>query len=319
VNERRRLRREGGGGIAPGASGALLAAALLAAASGCHGAPPPTPEDGRTAAAREAKDRRAPSAAADSAARDSAATPPAPGAPPVRTEPPAPDPPLRLRLNLPAYRLDVLEAGAPAVELPVAIGLPEHPTPTGDFAVDEVVWNPWWYPPDREWARADTVTPPCPANPMGRVKLFFGELLYLHGTPAEASLGRALSHGCVRLSNADAIALARTVHRHASPDVARSELDALEADPRRTRAIRLPNPVPLAIVYETAEIRGGVLLLHPDVYGLGGGRPLQDARRALAAAGVEPTPDGRRRLEDAAARAARGHVTLPLRELTGGP
>jgi hypothetical protein len=318
VNERRRLRREGGGGIATGAPGVILAAALLAAAGGCHVAPPPTPEDGRATVARAARDRPAPSAA-DSAARDSAAERAAAGAARVRAESAAPGPPLRLRLNLPAYRLDVLEAGAPTVEIQVAIGLPEHPTPTGDFAVDEVVWNPWWYPPDREWARADTVTPPCPGNPMGRVKLFFGDLLYLHGTPAEASLGRALSHGCVRLSNADAIALARTVHRHGSPGVARSELDALEAHPRRTRAIPLPDPVPLAIVYETAEIRGGALLLHPDVYGLGGGRPLEDARRALAAAGVEPTPDGGKRLEDAAARAARQHVTLPLRELTGGP
>jgi murein L,D-transpeptidase YcbB/YkuD len=250
---------------------------------------------------------------------DSAARTPAPdAAPQVRIQPAAPEPSLRLRLNLPAYRLDVLESGARPVSHPVAVGMPEYPTPLGEFSITEVVWNPWWHPPDREWARGDTITPPCPQNPMGRVKLFFGELLYLHGTPAEPSLGHALSHGCVRLSNADAIAVARTVHRHGSPQISPSELDGLEADPRRTRSIRLVHPVPLAIVYETAEIRGDELLLHPDVYGLVEDE-LDVARRALAATGLPPPAGGDRRLREAVERADREQVAIPLRDLVAPP
>ena len=239
---------------------------------------------------------------------------------PPATPPPEPAQlPLRLELNLPAYRLDVLESGAPPRSYPVAIGMPEHPTPVGDFAITDIVWNPWWHPPDREWARGDTITPPCPANPMGRVKLYFLELYYLHGTPAEESVGHALSHGCVRLANPDAIAVARVVHRHGSPDVPASVLDRLEREPRRTRTIRLADPIPLRIVYELAEVKNGALLLHPDVYELGREEPLEGARRALAAAGAVLAPERVSHLRELTARAAHQPVEVPLHDLARAP
>ena len=193
---------------------------------------------------------------------------------------------LALRLNVPAYRLDVLEDGRVTREITVAVGTPEHPTPIGAFEVTKIVWNPWWIPPPFEWAKNERVTPPGPNNPTGRVKLFFGYYLFLHGTPDEASLGRAASHGCVRMANGDAIALARTVHVHVSPGVAPALLDSLEANHRRTRTIALEIPVALAIRYDLIEVRNGRIEFHEDIYNRRGAIDPADVMAELAAAGI---------------------------------
>lgn len=223
---------------------------------------------------------------------------------------------LELVLNVPATRLDVLEQGAVTHSYLVAVGTREHPTPLGSFQVTRIVWNPWWVPPPFEWAEKERVTPPGPTNPVGRVKLFFATYLFLHGTPLEQSLGTAASHGCARLSNADAIELARLAHRYASPGVAPALLDSLEADTRRTTTIPLATPVPLTIEYRPVEIRGERLEIHPDIY-----RRIRDlgaeARAMLAAAGwPEEAIDGRR-LEEAVRAVVRERrmMSIPLEDL----
>jgi murein L,D-transpeptidase YcbB/YkuD len=193
---------------------------------------------------------------------------------------------LSLHLNIPAYRLDVVEGKRVVREIQVAVGTPAHPTPIGDFQVTSLVWNPLWIPPPFDWAKDEKATPPGPGNPTGRVKLFFGYYLFLHGTPDEASLGQAASHGCVRMRNADAIALARTVHAHASPNLPAAVLDTLEANPRRTRSIGLETPVPLAIRYDLVEVRGGRIEIHADVYG-DRGAVAADVLAAIESAGLD--------------------------------
>ena len=194
---------------------------------------------------------------------------------------------LSLRLNIPAYRLDVVEGERIVREIQVAVGTSDHPTPTGNFRVTKVVWNPWWSPPPFEWAKGEKVTPPGPTNPTGRVKLFFGYYLFLHGTPNEASLGQAASHGCVRMSNADAIALARIVHAHASPNLPPAVLDTLEANSNRTRSIDLETPVPLAVRYDLVEVRGSWIEIHADAYG-GHEAGAADVLAGLDRAGIGP-------------------------------
>ena len=177
---------------------------------------------------------------------------------------------LALRLNVPAYRLEVREHGTLVRTMRVAVGMPRYPTPRGRYAIDYVVWNPWWRPPDAEWARREKVTPPGWSNPVGRVKLHVTGLVFLHGSPFESSIGSAASHACVRMSNRDAIALARLVHEHGSPSVRTETLDSLEADTAATRQIALPSAIPLDVVYEPVEIMGDDLVVHPDVYRLAG-------------------------------------------------
>lgn len=191
---------------------------------------------------------------------------------------------LRLDLNLPAYRLDVVEHGARVRSIDVAIGMTGFRTPIGAYRVDFVVWNPWWIPPDSPWAAKERPHPPGWSNPVGRVKLHVQELVFLHGTPFVSSLGSAASHACIRMRNEDAMGLAELVHRHAGPDLSGGLLDSLRADTSLTRTIRLARAVPITVRYALAEVRDDTLLVHRDVYRLAGGA--QSALRAQVLAAL---------------------------------
>lgn len=174
---------------------------------------------------------------------------------------------LRIDINIPANRLQVLEGDSVIRTYRVSVGLPGHDTPDGEFTVGRAEWNPSWRPPEnREWARDARFTPPGPNNPMGRVKLFFAPLYYIHGTPDSASIGQAASHGCIRMRNRDVIALARLLHDRAQPTVAPAEIDAILRRSGTTRWSTFRAPVPLTIRYEPVVIEGDQLTVYPDVY-----------------------------------------------------
>jgi murein L,D-transpeptidase YcbB/YkuD len=176
------------------------------------------------------------------------------------------EPPIRLLLNVPAHRLYVYEAGELTHTFRIAVGEPGHETPSGRYRVNNVIWNPWWRPPPSEWARNRQVEPPgSPNNPMGRVKMNFSHLLYIHGNPEVELLGRAASKGCIRMSNEEAIELARLIHSYARP-VDEATLVDLEANPTREREFRLNRGVPFEVIYEVAEVRDGNLIIYPDIY-----------------------------------------------------
>jgi murein L,D-transpeptidase YcbB/YkuD len=174
---------------------------------------------------------------------------------------------LQLVIHVPAARLDVWQGGVRTGSYSVAVGSPQFPTPIGEFEVSEITWNPWWLPPRSEWARAEKAQPPGPRNPMGRVKLKVGGDYYLHGTSDVSSIGRAASHGCVRLRNSDALELARTLWSAADLELSAALVDSLEADPARTRRAPLSCRVPVTIRYDRAEVLDTVLALYPDIYG----------------------------------------------------
>jgi hypothetical protein len=192
--------------------------------------------------------------------------------------------PLRLEVNLPAYRLDAFVHDQLVATFPVTAGARWEPTITGRFTIDQVQWNPWWHPPAHRRPK-DKVTPPGPRNPMGRVKLPFHGLYYIHGTAREQDIGRAASRGCVRLRNEDAIAVAQLVHRYASPALPPAELDALIADPRRSRTLKLELPVEVVVAYRLVEVRDGGLAVYSDVYRQESRTLLELATSAIAAAG----------------------------------
>ncbi|MEO0457339.1 MAG: L,D-transpeptidase [Cyanobacteria bacterium P01_A01_bin.114] len=99
------------------------------------------------------------------------------------------------------YRGDTLET-----TFPVAVGRAGWETPTGSFEVSSMVENPGWTNPF-----TDEVVSPGPENPLGeRWIAFWTDGQYeigFHGTPNRESVGKAASHGCVRLYNEDVRAL----------------------------------------------------------------------------------------------------------------
>jgi lipoprotein-anchoring transpeptidase ErfK/SrfK len=82
----------------------------------------------------------------------------------------------------------------------VATGQNVYPTPLGRFRI-VVKWrNPWWYPPDSEWARGQQPIPPGPGNPLGtRWMGLSASGVGIHGTPNPGSIGYSVSHGCIRM------------------------------------------------------------------------------------------------------------------------
>lgn len=93
---------------------------------------------------------------------------------------------------------------------PVAVGSEEWPTPTGSWEFHRVDINPEWIPPkSEEWAKDETrKAPGDPENPMGRARLVYRMPNTVHGTDDLNSLGKAVSHGSIRVANEVALALA---------------------------------------------------------------------------------------------------------------
>jgi lipoprotein-anchoring transpeptidase ErfK/SrfK len=83
---------------------------------------------------------------------------------------------------------------------PVAVGQPAYPTPLGSFTIRTKTRNPWWYPPNRDWAAGASPIPPGPGNPLGTrwMGLSIGGV-GIHGTYNSGSVGTAASHGCIRM------------------------------------------------------------------------------------------------------------------------
>jgi lipoprotein-anchoring transpeptidase ErfK/SrfK len=162
---------------------------------------------------------------------------------------PAPAGPLRLEVDVSQRTLRVIEGDEVVRSYPVAVGASSHPTPRGRFSIHRIVWNPRWVPPDAGWARGKTAKEPGdPENPMGRVKLFFSEPdYYIHGTENQASLGRAESHGCVRMANSDVVELAKLVMEHGGQPRPQSWFHRILNVVRSTSEVRLSDPVTVIV------------------------------------------------------------------------
>lgn len=121
-----------------------------------------------------------------------------------------------LEVDLNARELVVSVDGEELKRYPVSVGKEKNPTPMGEFKIRKVIFNPSWVPPNEKWAKGKSPKPPGhPENPMKRVKMFFREPdYYIHGTGDEDSLGKAESHGCIRMDPDDVTELARLVLEH---------------------------------------------------------------------------------------------------------
>ncbi len=100
---------------------------------------------------------------------------------------------------------------------PVTAGSERDPLPLGNWKVRAVVRNPvFHYNPDLFWdadpSHAKAKVPPGPNNPVGLVWIDLSKEHYgIHGTPEPARIGHTTSHGCVRLTNWDALKVAELV------------------------------------------------------------------------------------------------------------
>ena len=101
---------------------------------------------------------------------------------------------------------------------PATVGSADHPAPSGSWAVRAVAENPVYnYDPKRlTWGEGEAAgkfkIAAGPNNPVGAVWIDLTKDTYgIHGAPEPKLVGKTASHGCVRLTNWDALTLAKAV------------------------------------------------------------------------------------------------------------
>lgn len=100
-------------------------------------------------------------------------------------------------VSLQDRKLALLEDGEVKKVYPVAVGKPSTPSPVGTFTIERRAKNP-------TYSHDGKTVPPGPGNPVGTRWMGLSVPGYgIHGTNEPKSIGRASSHGCIRLAKAD--------------------------------------------------------------------------------------------------------------------
>lgn len=124
----------------------------------------------------------------------------------------------RIRINLPAFSLQVYHGAERVRDFPIAIGHPSTPTPRGETHLISRVRYPYY----REM-------PPGPENPLGSRWLGLTWPRYgIHGTNQPSAIGTAVSLGCIRMHNRDVEELFNLVSVNTP---VRIDYDVLEVQP----------------------------------------------------------------------------------------
>ena len=114
--------------------------------------------------------------------------------------PTAPTQPKRqVVISVPDRKLVVMERGAVLRIFVVAVGADISPSPTGAFEIVTRLTEPTYY-------HSGVVIPPGESNPLGPRWVGLNKKGYgIHGTNAPRSIGKAASHGCIRMRNRDIV------------------------------------------------------------------------------------------------------------------
>src|SRR3989475_12126783 len=103
-------------------------------------------------------------------------------------------------VSIPDRKLVVLEGGKVVRTFPVAVGATVSPSPSGEFKIVNRIANPTYYHPG--------VGNPIGTRWLGLNRKGFG----IHGTNEPRSIGKAASHGCIRLRNREVVEFFRLVN-----------------------------------------------------------------------------------------------------------
>ena len=156
---------------------------------------------------------------------------------------------LRLEVDLSAKRLTAFDGDQRIASYRIAIGSPQWPTQTGQWEVKQVVWNPEWIPPKEEqWAEdRNPKAPGAPDNPLGRAQLVYDPPRTVHGTNDPSSIGKAVSHGSIRMANADIAQLGRRVMEMAGAPKDDSFYQRVAQNRTAKVIVDLPQRVPIRV------------------------------------------------------------------------
>lgn len=109
----------------------------------------------------------------------------------------AQDPKRQIIVSIPDRKLALVEDGEVKKIYPVAVGKPTTPSPAGEFEIATRLSNPTYYHPGK-------VIGPGTSNPLGTRWIGLNQKGYgIHGTNEPKSIGKAASHGCIRMAKND--------------------------------------------------------------------------------------------------------------------
>ena len=209
-------------------------------------------------------------------------------------------PSTRIDVNTAASTFDYWRDGQHVDHRKVVEGEADKPTPQLQSPIVRLVAKPTWNVPEgiaakelatksQGWLQDNGfvmkgdkwVQQSGPKNSLGLVKFDMqnAEQIYLHDTPAKALFAlpdRHRSHGCVRVENAIQFATALAEQE----GVLDQFQQAMQKDDESF--IKLPNPIPVRLLYQTAFWDGSNVQFRQDVYGWD-----DNVARAL---GLEPGP-----------------------------
>lgn len=155
-------------------------------------------------------------------------------------------------VHIPSFELIALEDGGPVLRSRVIVGRPATPTPELLSSMLSVRFNPDWTPtPSMIRSEGARYAPPGINNPLGQLlfELDNDLLIFLHDTNDRSLFdrsNRALSHGCVRVEQARALAawaLGLSVH----------EVEAMVSR-KATSSVPLPVPIPVYLTYSPSVV-----------------------------------------------------------------
>src|SRR5882724_10967036 len=202
------------------------------------------------------------------------------------------EPDIRLTLNVPSFRLTLWQNGKEVKSYYVGVGMKEHPIYVGDREVNQLIWNPDWIPPSSDWvlqikgvSPGEVIKASDPRNPLGKMKIPLGDRYLIHQAAKPTDLGNLVSHGCVRMPRSDLYDLAEKIIAARSVNVSPKRIAAAKRS-SRLLVVRLEEPVPVDINYDTLVVEEGVLHVYPDVYTRGTNRPAR-LRAELQASNID--------------------------------
>jgi len=178
----------------------------------------------------------------------------------------------RVVVNIPAFRMDLFDDGNLVKSYKIGIGYPEFPLPQGLRKAQTIIFNPTWTPPDSPWVAKMNVTPGeriepgSKLNPLGPVKIPIGMPSLIHGGKSVAKLGTFASHGCVGLTSSQVKDFAKLLARVSDTEISQSTIERYWVDKTNTRTVKLRQPVPVELRYETIVVEDGKLHIYKDVY-----------------------------------------------------
>lgn len=191
-----------------------------------------------------------------------------------------------IMVNLPNYRLDVIEHEKSVLDMKVVVGRPDRRSPTLNDQITQVIINPSWFVPpslmgehmrERGFKISKVGTgirmrqPPGDDNALGRIKfsLTNGHNIYLHDTPKKHLFGnpaRAYSSGCIRLEEPFDLLSYLIKDENKIEKIA----DHLDTD-TVTRYYSLATPLPVYLTYQTLWFeQNGDLQKLKDIYDVDG-------------------------------------------------